>query len=36
MIEASEPVVPEERSLRDLVAQLSRDGSSLIQQTIPC
>lgn len=30
----SEPVVTEERSLRDLVGQLSRDGSTLIQQEI--
>ena len=34
MIETSEVLVTEDRSLRDLVGQLSRDGSTLIQQEI--
>jgi hypothetical protein len=34
MIETSETVVTEDRSLRDLVGQLSRDGATLIQQEI--
>lgn len=34
MTDASNPAVPEERSLRDLVGQLSHHGSTLIQQEV--